>query len=70
MDTKAIVGDGELDRGVSGLAFSTLNRGAHLMCVDGGKDAQLSIWVWDGSKNGAKELLGRTSTGAPSSIYG
>ncbi len=57
LETKVTLGMGELNYGVSAVAFSIMSRGDFVVCVDETKDNTMSIWNWK-----KKELVGRTST--------
>ncbi len=57
LETKVTLGIGECTRGINAVAFSTLDKGNLIMCVDQGKDNEMSIWDW--KKN---ELVGRSAT--------
>ncbi|XP_043200926.1 echinoderm microtubule-associated protein-like 2 isoform X1 [Amphibalanus amphitrite] len=46
LNTLHVLGEGELDRGVSCLAFSLTDGGAQLAIVDEGQDRTLSVWDW------------------------
>ena len=48
LNTLHVLGAGELDRGVSCLAFSLTDAGAQLAIVDEGQDRTLSVWDWQG----------------------
>ena len=46
LNTLHVLGSGELERGVSCIAFSQLDGGALLACVDEGQERTLSVWEW------------------------
>ena len=46
LNTLHVLGAGELDRGVSCVAFSQLDGGSLLACVDDGQEKTLSVWEW------------------------
>ncbi len=54
LETKATLGMGECNYGIAAVAFSLMNRGDFVTCVDETKDNVLSIWNWK-----KKELIGR-----------
>ena len=59
LETKAVLGMGECDKGICAVAFSSMNKGDYVMCVDKSKEATLSVWDWRDN-----ELLGRAATDA------
>ncbi|XP_037076914.1 echinoderm microtubule-associated protein-like CG42247 [Pollicipes pollicipes] len=57
LDTLHLFSGRELQLGVSGLAFSLRNQGAHLLAVDAGEEHLMSVWTWHN-----QQLLGRVAT--------
>ncbi|KAI5709816.1 hypothetical protein M8J75_003490 [Diaphorina citri] len=55
--TLYVLGIGELDSGVSAVAFSQLNGGSYVLAVDGGHEKILSVWQWQWG-----HLLGKVAT--------
>ena len=42
---------------ITGVAFSSMNKGDFVMCLDEGKESTMSVWRWR-----EKKLLGRSAT--------
>ncbi|KAE8743682.1 hypothetical protein FOCC_FOCC010723 [Frankliniella occidentalis] len=55
--TLYVFGMGELDAGVSAVAFSQLNGGSYVLAVDAGRERILSVWQWQWG-----HLLGKVAT--------
>lgn len=64
LETLALLGIGECGLGISGVAFSTLNKGQFVSAVDESSDRILSIWDWP-----KDELIARVVTNT-TKIYG
>uniref|UniRef100_T1GP14 WD repeat-containing protein 55 homolog n=1 Tax=Megaselia scalaris TaxID=36166 RepID=T1GP14_MEGSC len=57
LQTLYVFGMGELDGGVSAVAFSQLNGGSYILAVDAGRESILSVWQWQWG-----HLLGKVAT--------
>ncbi|XP_059620525.1 echinoderm microtubule-associated protein-like CG42247 isoform X2 [Phlebotomus argentipes] len=57
LQTLYVFGMGELDRGVTSVAFSQLNGGSYVLAVDAGRESILSVWQWQWG-----HLLGKVAT--------
>ncbi|KAL7734998.1 hypothetical protein ACLKA6_011262 [Drosophila palustris] len=57
LQTLYVFGMGELDTGVTAVAFSQLNGGSYILAVDSGRESILSVWQWQWG-----HLLGKVAT--------
>ncbi|XP_016031902.2 echinoderm microtubule-associated protein-like CG42247 isoform X1 [Drosophila simulans] len=57
LQTLYVFGMGELDSGVTAVAFSQLNGGSYILAVDSGRESILSVWQWQWG-----HLLGKVAT--------
>uniref|UniRef100_A0A1B0BJX9 Uncharacterized protein n=1 Tax=Glossina palpalis gambiensis TaxID=67801 RepID=A0A1B0BJX9_9MUSC len=57
LQTLYVFGMGELDMGVTAVAFSQLNGGSYILAVDSGRESILSVWQWQWG-----HLLGKVAT--------
>ncbi|KAI8432436.1 hypothetical protein MSG28_004830 [Choristoneura fumiferana] len=48
--TLAVIGAGQMERGVAAISFSRADGGALLACVDDGQDHTISVWEWQRDK--------------------
>jgi microtubule-associated protein-like 1/2 len=73
LETLAVLGLGEWEVGIAGLAFSSLNRGLYLAGVDESRERVVSIWDWANRKSTTAAndgLIARVATNVRGGVAG